>query len=453
MALSLMEAITSQSLTRFGPYELVRHLGGGGMGEVFEARHVELGKRVAIKVVHMPLAATGEAVQQVLREGRAAAAVHHPNVIEVLDVGVQRGWPFLVMELLEGEDLEKRLARTGPMGTREIIDLMVPVISGMMASHDAGVVHRDLKPSNIFLAKRHRGTEPVIVDFGISRSMNAGPATASARNIAGTIPYMAPERVRGSYEITAASDQYSLGVILYECATGGTPFWSEDRYELLNAIMTAAVVPPSELNPNLDPGFDALVLRALSRDPGARFSSTKALGVALLDLATDEMRRRWADEFGVVDAKTGGDVVVTAPPPPDAVPGVRRRWAGGIAWGLGIAAVAAITLGVGLRRLSPARPATAATASTLTVAPSPADSPSARTTLPAEVALPPVPTPLESAQVPVAASGENVATIPLARPVTSPPAKRRPPRQQELATPPPSVPTVERGTGNIPIVE
>jgi serine/threonine-protein kinase len=436
------------------------------MADVFEARHVELGKRVAVKILRSPLGRVGadsEAMRRVLREGRAATAVHHPNVVAMLDVGFQDGIAYLVMELLDGEDLSVRLAREGPLPVDQIADLLLPVISGMTAAHAAGVIHRDLKPSNIFLARRHHGTEPVVVDFGISKSSDGLQVTGSSQTGAGTLPYMAPEQVRGSRDVTARCDQYALGVILYECATGGTPFWSEDRYDLLHAIMTASVVPPSELNPRIGPSFDAIVLRALARDPGARFPDVVALGAALWPLATEKVRAKWAEEFGAPEGSKGSGVAVSVPPPA-ALVGERRRKAAlgpsarialalAVAAALGVAAIAGATLlaGAGAQRA----PSTSAAAageqhSATTVA-----EPSALTTPPVESA---VLVPL-NASVSVELRDPPPSKAPsagLQQPIparTATPAPRSPSAVRAPADSPPPRATVERGTANIPIVE
>src|SRR5439155_9204018 len=136
----------------------------------------------------------------------------------------ENGVAYLVMELLEGEDLSRRLARSGPLPIAEIADLLLPVISGVAAAHDAGIIHRDLKPSNIFLAQRHRRIDPVVVDFGISKSLHPAQGTSahstgtgSMGGVAGTLQYMAPEQLRGSRDVTPECDQYAIGVILHEC--------------------------------------------------------------------------------------------------------------------------------------------------------------------------------------------------------------------------------------------
>lgn len=297
-----LKAESSLAPAQLGRYRLVRPLGRGGMGAVFEAEHVDLGKRVAIKVMH---AADEGAARRLVREGRAAAAIHHPHVVRVDDVGTDLGRPYLVMELLEGEDLAQRLRREGPLGPDESVRLLLPVLSGLAAVHDAGIVHRDVKPSNIFLAKRLEGIAPVVVDFGISKvpSRRTEPATSS-RSVGGTPQYMAPEQLRGSAEVTSLSDQYALAIVLYECVTGGTPFWNEDYYELLHSIMTGSAVGPSELNPAVPAALDALILRALARDPQARFPNIRAFAAALLPFAGSQVASAWIREF----AEDGGDV-------------------------------------------------------------------------------------------------------------------------------------------------
>jgi serine/threonine protein kinase len=299
---------------RFGRYEIVRTLGHGGMAEVFEARHVDLGTRVAIKVIHPHTAADADAIRHVLNEGRTAAAVRHPHVVAMLDVGMAET-PYLVMELLEGEDLSKRLARERPLSLPSALDLLLPVASGVAAAHGAGVVHRDLKPSNVFLAQRRGVIEPVVVDFGISKALHSRLDSTKSSRPVGTPHYMAPEVLRRAGAASPASDQYSLGIVLYECVTGGTPFWNDDYYELLHAIMTAGIVAPSELNPVLPAAFDAVILRALARDPANRFPSIRAFASGLVPFACSAARQRWSAELDTGE-RPSGELAVSAPSRP-----------------------------------------------------------------------------------------------------------------------------------------
>jgi serine/threonine-protein kinase len=431
---------------RVGPYELVRRLGRGGMAEVFEGRHVDLGKRVAIKLLRHAMP-DDRAARRVLREGRTATAITHPHVVSVLDVGSHDGAPYLVMELLEGEELAGLLAREGTLGHARIAELLLPVMSGVAAVHAAGIVHRDLKPSNILLARRHRGIEPVVVDFGISRSIAPSQTNAST-GIVGTVHYMAPEQLRGARGVTPLTDQYALGVILYECATGGPPFWNDDHYELLHAIMTAPVVPPSELVPGLSPDFDALVLRALARDPKDRFASVEELAEALLPFAERAVRERWAGELGArIDPAVTADGLVFEPTRTRATPVARprRRHAA-----LALGAVAALAV---------ATAAWHAVRSPTSAAPPPVAAATAPH-VPTE-STPPAPAPVEGPS-----RAESLADVPPATPAVprpkphapSPPVSHEPtpPAAPTASAPEPepkAAPVVERGSANIPIVE
>ncbi len=286
--------------TTFAAYSIVRELGRGGMGEVYEAEHTGLGKRVALKVMNH-LDDDDTARQRFVLEGRAAALIRHENVVDVTDVGVHDGVPFLVMELLVGESLAQHLDREGPLDARRIADLMVPVASALAAAHDAGVIHRDIKPENIFLSRTRRGAiVPKVVDFGVSRvgaitDSEAQRLTHSV-NLIGTPRYLAPESVLGARNAVAASDQYSLGVVLYECATGTHPFREESLFSLLWAILQATFPRPLDAWLGVDPALETVILRAMQRDPADRFPTVRALAEALLPMASEETRAHWRDE-------------------------------------------------------------------------------------------------------------------------------------------------------------
>ena len=273
---------------RLGRYRLVRELGRGGMGVVYEARHIDLDTRVAIKV----MTGLGDAAARAIREGRAAVRLDHPNVVKILDVGEDDGAGYLVMELLDGEDLAAKLAREGALTLETITAIMLPVLSAVSAGHAAGVLHRDLKPSNIFLTTGANGqVVPKVVDFGISKVDDPTPTgrtRTQSHALLGTVEYLSPEQVRDPRRASTLSDQYALGVVLYECLTGGTPFWGEDRYELLQAVMSADLVPPRRLNPDVSREVDAVVCRALSRDPDKRFPSVAALSAAVVHAAKSQ---------------------------------------------------------------------------------------------------------------------------------------------------------------------
>lgn len=247
-----------------------------------------LGKRVAIKILHEHLAADARMRSRFLREGQVVARLRHPNIVDALDVGVFESVPYLVMELLVGRDLRALLADRRVLVLERALEILLPIASGLVAAHAAGVIHRDLKPANVFLAQGlHGDVMPKLVDFGLSRA-TLGKATSSLTEmdgVAGTALYMAPEQTLGLKYASPASDQYSLAAILYETITGRPPFAPDVMMAVLDRIRTGAIAPPSELDPALPRTIDDIVLRAMSRDPGSRFSDVAALGAALLPFA------------------------------------------------------------------------------------------------------------------------------------------------------------------------
>ncbi len=315
-----MSAGSSGSLqpgATFGRYVIVRAIGSGGMATVYEVTHVDLHKRMALKVLHAWLAMRLDVVQRFVLEARAASRFSHPHVVPISDIGSIDGVPFMAMGLLEGEQLAEVIDREGPLPVERLAELLLPVLSAVAAAHEAGVLHRDIKPDNIFLARQaRRGVRSMLLDFGISKLVPGvpgvpgveagGPPTplTAAGEVLGTPPYMSPEQVRnGMASFDARSDQYALGVVLYECATGRLPF---DDYPsthlLMEAIALGGAPPPSSLRPELPAAIDAIVARAMNLDPALRFPSVLDLGRALLPFAGARVRALWADDFGEPDA-------------------------------------------------------------------------------------------------------------------------------------------------------
>ena len=285
---------------QLGNYDLVRAIGSGGMGVVYEARHRLLGRRVAIKTLHARATASraGDVLAaRFFREGQAAAQVEHAHVVDVFDFGVEGGTPFLVMELVEGETLAQRLERERPLPLATAVEWMLPVLSAVAELHAAGIIHRDLKPANILLDTAATGEIcPKVTDFGVSQ-IEGGPAITDSGAVLGTCAYMPPEQARASRAVTERSDQYALGVILYECVTGRLPFEGATPYELTHAALHESPVPPRARNPALPEIFERAVLRALSRDPADRFSCVEELAAALLPFAEPRVAARWTSEF------------------------------------------------------------------------------------------------------------------------------------------------------------
>jgi hypothetical protein len=288
--------------SRFQQYSVVRLVGSGGMGAVFEAVHVKLNKRVALKILHPSFAANAEVQARFLQEGAAASRIAHPFVVDVTDFGVHDGVPFLVMEYLEGESLADRITRDPQLSVRQVADLMIPVCAAVSAAHAEGVIHRDLKPENVFLARlRHGEVQPRVVDFGVAKVIDTGGDAQRkltlTNGIVGSPMYMAPESIRSSSDVDARSDQYALGVMLYELSTGRRPFEDESLYEIMDRIVRGTFVPPRALRPELPDAFEQLIVRAMSRAPDERFGSVRQLGRELLPFASERIRALCVEMF------------------------------------------------------------------------------------------------------------------------------------------------------------
>ncbi len=263
-----------QGQTLDGRYVVERRLGEGGMGAVYEGRHLLVGRKVAIKFLHAEFAGQEEIVKRFYREAQAAAAIRHKNIIDVLDVGLsQRGEPYLVMEYLEGESLATMLHRSGRLDLPTAAGVFEPALFALRVAHDKGIIHRDLKPDNIFIA--HNPDEPPtikLIDFGISKfSGDSGRSQLTKTGSAmGTPAYMSPEQARGDKSLDSRTDIYSMGVVLYEVLTGALPFSGEHYNELLINVLTASPRPPREAFPGFPADAERLVMRALSKDPAER---------------------------------------------------------------------------------------------------------------------------------------------------------------------------------------
>ncbi len=317
---------------RFDRYRIVRCIGAGGMGAVYEAMHDDLEKRVALKTLHPSMAREPEARARFLREGRAASRIRHPNVVEVFDVGQYDDTLYLVMEHLTGEDLAGLLGRETSLPVERLVDLMLPVVAAVATAHEEGVVHRDLKPENIFLDRTRNGTDqPKVLDFGISKVANLTPEQriTGAAAMIGTPLYMSPEQAQGQ-PVDGRSDQYSIGVILYECSTGQAPYEAAELYPLLHAIVEGRHAPPRSLRPDLPADFEAVIERAMARDAADRYESMHALGRALLPFASRTNRGVWRDVFGAAPtplaqpAFAPSPVVATRPTAGTLLPRVRQ---------------------------------------------------------------------------------------------------------------------------------
>jgi serine/threonine-protein kinase len=310
----------------FGVYVVGECIGEGGMARIYRAEHNGLRRQVALKVLINGFARDAEGRERFVREARIAAAIKHPNVVNIFDVGVYEDIPYLVMELLEGTDLESLVQAKGALDENLIIDIMVPVVAGLTAVHDAGIVHRDLKPGNIFLSRgRYEEIEPKLLDFGISKGAGQDPLKLTSNGLLlGTPFYMPPEGLRGD-EMTPASDQYSLAVVMYECATGHAPFAASTFPELMKLITEGKYTPPNVHKPELSKRLARIITRAMSLDPEKRFKDLREMGRELLLLAGQRTRITWGLSFG----DTSHAAAELAKPPDSTADGSQaesRRW-------------------------------------------------------------------------------------------------------------------------------
>ncbi len=267
--------------TKLGSYVISRLIGAGGMGSVYQAHHERLGNPVAIKVLAPNLARDPELIGRFEQEARLQANLRHPNIIAVTDFLVDAGLCAFVMEYAEGVTLREVIDRQGgPMSIERIKALLVPVVEALGHAHEHGIVHRDVKPSNIMVATVSGREVVKVTDFGIAKALGGHQRTAAGSQL-GTLYYMSPEQCRESRDVDHRTDIYSLGVTLYEMATGAVPFNYESQYEMMTAHISEAPPEPRRRHPAVSPGLRQLILRAMAKDPSARFQSAAELLDAL----------------------------------------------------------------------------------------------------------------------------------------------------------------------------
>ncbi|WP_437736985.1 serine/threonine-protein kinase [Sorangium sp. So ce1335] len=485
-----MSAPVAEGQVLSGKYRVERILGQGGMGVVVAALHEQLQQRVAIKLLHP--GANAEMVERFVREARAAVRLKSEHVARVLDVGtLETGAPFMVMEYLEGSDLQQTLRERGPLELEEAVGYVLEACEAIAEAHAAGIIHRDLKPANLFLTRGADGSGMVkVLDFGISKAL-ADPSAAGAEPelgltktamVLGSPLYMAPEQMRSARTVDTRADIWSLGAILYQLLTARVPFDASSLSELILMINTEAPPSPSLFRRDLPPGLEAAILRCLERDVAKRFRSVAELAGAIVDfgpplaLASLERIERtlglvpavaWRDRASAArermsvppgpTAQARGSVM----PPADAAAGTAAAATAGAAvgpsaatapgWaaagsasagrkrtglvlalaGVGVAAVLGGVLRLVLFRSDPADPS--ALAETTTAGPS----------APATAAAPPPVAPIVTAATAAApadtATAPATASAPAAAPVASPAIASASPAAT-TATPAPTAP-------------
>jgi Tol biopolymer transport system component/predicted Ser/Thr protein kinase len=304
--------------TKLGPYDLQSLLGAGGMGEVYRARDTRLNRVVAIKVLPATFSADAARLQRFMQEARSAAALNHPNILSIFDIGEDRGAPYIVSELLEGQTLRERI-RSGPLSSRKAIDYALQVARGLAAAHEKGIVHRDLKPENLFITNDERVK---ILDFGLAKltrpegDVGEDAPTVQVNTepgqIMGTVGYMSPEQVRGK-PADHRSDIFAFGSILYEMLSGQPAFRGESPADTMSAILKEEPAELSETVRNVPPALERMVLHCLEKNPAQRFQSAGDLAFNLEALTDGSVVGKSGTQSAIASTGIAGPAVAETP--------------------------------------------------------------------------------------------------------------------------------------------
>ncbi len=339
----------------FGKYELLGEIARGGMGVVYRARQHGLDRLVALKMI---LGATpnDDSTQRFLQEARAAAAIDHPNVVPIYDIGEIGDKPYFTMALIEGPNLRTFVESQGVPSIATTVSIFAQIVAGVAHAHKLGIIHRDLKPANVLMDRDGR---PRITDFGLAKRTSIDTQLTTTGQVVGTPQYMAPEQARDSKDVSPAADVYALGAILYFMLTGRPPFHGESFTDLLIKVVHEPPTPPRQLQPDIPDDLEALCLKCLAKSPQDRFADANALAAALVPIAERYLgpsaiftpSRGSLPKLPATHDDTAGlsettGVPNSALPPPSGLPSAARGRSHRIPVAVGLATLAVLLSGV-----------------------------------------------------------------------------------------------------------
>ena len=270
----------------FDRYRVEDKIADGGMSTVYRCRDLQTGNDVALKLLHGVYTEREVVRTRFVDEGRIQQMLSHPYIVDVYDVEESDELLGIVMELVEGQTLEDHLEERGPLPTKSILELILPVLSAIGFAHSKGVIHRDIKPSNVLLKPTPQGLVPRVMDFGVAKLVRGKDLTATGTTV-GTLHYMSPEQIVGSKDIDGRADIYSLGCTLYKLCTGDVPFNASTEFALMMAQVEAPPTPPGDIESSVSRTLESIIMRCLEKRPDKRFPSVRDLTIAMLDLRSD----------------------------------------------------------------------------------------------------------------------------------------------------------------------
>ncbi len=282
----------------FAGYEIVRRIGSGGMATVYQAYHERLDRQVAIKILRESFVRDDSFLERFEREARIIARLEHPQIVPIYDYAEFDGQPYIVMKFIEGGTLKRRAIKEG-IALDDMVRMMSMLADGLTYAHEMGVLHRDVKPSNILIDERDL---PYISDFGLARIAQVGDSTISHDMMLGTPFYISPEQARGERDLSPATDVYAFAVILYELLTGQVPFGGDTAYAIVHEQIYTPPTPPSQLNAELTPALDDVLLKALAKQPSQRYQTAttlmRDLKLALAESGLTRLPPLYVADFG-----------------------------------------------------------------------------------------------------------------------------------------------------------